>query len=196
MIKLPSTALSALVISLFLLSSIQAWQKGSVSSASSAERKLDHIERNGALDHPDPAPTVLSEQEVNAYLASGSVQLPAGVQSLKLEGNSGNVIGRTRVDFDKLREGTRNANPLLSLFSGVHDVVITAQAQGSRGQGVVRVQQVWFDGTEIPRFVVQLFAEKYLTPRYPGVGMDSNFKLPSRIDTAVVGQHMVTVVQK
>ena len=135
MIKLPSTAPSALVISLFLLSSIQAWQKGSVSSASSAERKLDHIERNGALDHPDPAPTVLSEQEVNAYLASGSVQLPAGVQSLKLEGNSGNVIGRTRVDFDKVREGTRNANPLLSLFSGVHDVVITAQAQGSRGRG-------------------------------------------------------------
>jgi hypothetical protein len=196
MMNLPSTALFALVISSVLLTSIQAWEKDSVAAARTAERKVEHIEQNGASEHPDPAPTQISELEVNAFLASGSVEFPAGVQSLKLEGDAGNVIGRARVDFDKVRAGARNPNPLLSLFSGVHDVVITAQAQGSHGQGVVRVQQVWFDGTEIPRFVVQMFAEKYLTPRYPGIGMDSTFKLPARIDSAVVGQHVVTVVQK
>jgi hypothetical protein len=85
---------------------------------------------------------------------------------------------------------------MLSLFTGIHDVVVTAQASGSGGKGTVIVDKVWFDGTEIPRFVVQMFVEKYLAPRYPGVGMESKFPLPDRIDSAVIGSHVLTVIQK
>jgi hypothetical protein len=161
-----------------------------------AESKFAHIQSNGALAHPDPTPTQLTESEVNSYLASGTLELPPGVDRLRVEGTSGNVIGRARVDFDNLRAGTRNPSPMLALFTGVHDIVVTAQAHGAAGQGIVRVDKVWLDGNEIPRFVVQLFADKYLAPRYPGVGMESKFPLPQRIDTAVVGQHVLTVVQK
>jgi hypothetical protein len=188
-------ALCVVTTSLFLLASVEGAEKANT-AVLSAESKLKHIQRNGADAHPDPSPTQLTESELNAYLASDALELPAGVESVRLEGAVGNVVGRARVDFDKVRAGTKNPSPLLSLFTGVHDVVVTAEAQGSLHQGVVRVERVWFDGSEIPRFVVQMFAEKYLAPRYHGVGMESKFPLPHRIESAVVGQHVLTVVQK
>jgi hypothetical protein len=41
-----------------------------------------------------------------------------------------------------------------------------------------------------------MFVEKYLQPKYPGVGLDSKFALPARIDTATVGLHKLTITQK
>ena len=63
-------------------------------------------------------------------------------------------------------------------------------------RSIVHVDSVSLDGVEIPRFVLQLFVEKYLQPKYPNVGLDSRFGLPDRIDTAIVGQHRLTVAQK
>jgi hypothetical protein len=162
----------------------------------SAEQKLNHIHQNGQLPNPDPHPTELTEQEVNAYLASGKVHLPAGVESLRLVGTPGIITARCRVDFDRVRAGSSNSNPLLGLFSGVHDVVVEAQAAGSNHQGRVHVNSVVIDEMEVPRFILQLFVEKYVTPRYPGVGLDSTFTLPDKIETATVGLHKVTVVQR
>jgi hypothetical protein len=160
------------------------------------ERKLQHIENNSAAAHPDPAPTVFTEVEVNAYLASGGVILPQGVQSVHLQGQSGVVTATTRVDFDRLKAGQNSSNPLLSIFSGVHDVVVNADAHGAGGQGFVHVNSVSIDDVDVPRLVLQLFVEKYLQPKYPGVGLDSRFTLPDRIDTATVGLHNLTITQK
>ncbi|MFY9558630.1 MAG: hypothetical protein WAQ52_00210 [Terriglobales bacterium] len=162
----------------------------------SAEQKFDHIHQNGQQPRPDPHPTELTEQEVNAYLASGKVRLPTGVESLHLAGTPGVVTATCRVDFDRVRAGRANANPLLRLFSGVHDVVMEAQTAGSNHQGRVHVNSVAIDGMEVPRFVLQMFVEKYVTPRYPGVGLDSTFALPDKIETATVGHHKLTIVQR
>jgi len=162
----------------------------------SMERKLKHIEANGRSSRPDETPTVFTEPEVNAYLASDNVRLPAGVQSVKLEGEDGVITGNARVDFDRIREGAHSSNPLLSVFSGVHDVVVIAHAHGAGGRGQVHVDLVSIDNIEVPRFVLQLFVEKFLQPKYPELGLDSQFKLPDRIDTATVGHHELTVTQK
>jgi hypothetical protein len=106
------------------------------------------------------------------------------------------VTGTARVDFDQLKAGRRSSNPLLSVFTGIHEVVVVAHAQGAGGQGFVNVDSVSLDGVDIPRFVLQMFAEKYLQPKYPNVGLDSRFALPNRIDTARVGVHTLTVTQK
>ena len=58
------------------------------------------------------------------------------------------------------------------------------------------MDSVSLDGVEVPQFVLRLFVEKYITSRYPNVGIDSQFKLPDRIDSALVGPHQVTLVQK
>jgi hypothetical protein len=60
----------------------------------------------------------------------------------------------------------------------------------------VQVNSVTIDGIEVPNFVLELFVDRYVTPRYPGVGVDSTFALPDKIETATVGQHKLTIVQR
>jgi hypothetical protein len=158
--------------------------------------KLDYIHRNGQKSHPDQRPTQLTEDEVNAYFASGRVKLPAGVDSVRLTGEPGAITGKSRVDFDKIKSGPGNSNPLLSFFSGVHNIVVNAEAYGSNYQGHVHVNSVLIDGIEVPHFALELFVEKYVTSKYPGVALDSTFRLPSKIETATVGSHVLTVVQR
>ena len=165
-------------------------------AVASMDRKLQRIGTNGGSAHPDQTPTEFTEEEVNSYIASGRIQLPAGVQSVKFQGEPGIITANTRVDFDQLKAGRNSSNPLLSVFSGSHDVVVQAHAHGSGGQGIVQVDTVSLDGVEIPRFVLQLFVEKYLRPKYPNIGLDSRFALPDRIDTATVGRHKLTITQK
>jgi hypothetical protein len=165
------------------------------SSAASMERKLEHIKTNSALVRPNPAPTEFTEQEVNAYVASGDVKLPAGVQAVTFQGEPGIITGNARVDFDQLRTG-RGSNPLLSIFGGTHDVVVVAHAYGAGGKGFVHVDSVLLDGVEIPPFVLELFVEKYLRPKYPNLGIDSQFPLPDRVDAAAVELHKLVLTQK
>jgi hypothetical protein len=177
-----------------------SWSQTKSSSNSShvanTERKLQHLESNGAQAHPDPAPTEFTEQEINAYFASGNVGLPTGVQSVVFQEQPEVVVGSSRVDFDQLKAGKNSYNPLLSVFSGLHDVVVTAHAYGAHGRGLVHVDSVSIDGVEVPRFVLELFVEKYLKPRYPNIGIDSRFALPARVDAATLGLHKVTITQK
>jgi hypothetical protein len=161
-----------------------------------AQAKLQHIEKNAELAHPDRTPTEMTEREVNGYFAARKVKLPAGVESVTFQAQPGIITASCRVDFDQVKAGRHSSNPLLSLFSGVHDVVVVANASGTAGQGLVDVQSVSLDGVEVPRFVLEIFVEKYLTPKYPNVGLESRFALPDKIDTAVVGEHKIVVIQK
>lgn len=164
--------------------------------ADSMQAKIDYIEQNGTKSAPNQTPTVMSEDEVNAYLASGRVQLPQGVNKVRLQGQSGRVDAFLTVDFDKIREGQHSSNPLLGLFSGIHNVTVESDAVGAGRLGKVHVKTVSLDGTEIPHIALQYFVEKYITAKYPNVGLDSQFQLPDKIDTATVGYHKVTVTQK
>jgi hypothetical protein len=189
-------AVLLLLIYVVVLSDGASKQTAPSSAAQRLQRKLDHIQQNGARPHPDPTPTVLTEEEINAYLASRAVRLPNGVQSVRLQGTPGVIAGTSRVDFDKLTEGKRSANPLLNVFTGVHDVAATAHASGNGGVAQIQVDTVSLDGVEIPRVALEYFVNRYVKPKYPGVGLDTRFTMPSRIDSATVGQHQLTIVQK
>jgi hypothetical protein len=179
-----------------LLAATSGAPQNAGSPVDSMERKLQYVQQNGAQTTPDPKPTEFTEQEVNAYVASGRVKLPAGVQSVRFEGQPNVVHGIARVDFDQLKAGRNSSNPLLSVFSGVHDVLVVAQARGVNHTGYVEVQSVSLDNVEIPRFVLQVFVQKYLQPKYPNIGLNSQFALPVKVDTATVGQSKVTITQK
>lgn len=165
--------------------------------AASMQAKLDAIEHNGESRSPRRMTTQFSENEVNAYLNSGAVKIPEGVHNLRLVGDEGIVIGTARADFDEIKAGRRGSiNPLLALFSGVHDIRVSAHAVGRDGTGVVDVDSVEIDGTAVPRVAIELFVDHYLKTKYPEVGMHSTFNMPDRIDTATVGVHTLTVIQK
>jgi hypothetical protein len=164
--------------------------------AESMQAKLDHIRQNAQRAHPDQAPTVMTEEEVNDYISSGRIVLPQGVKKLKLEGRTGVVTAFLNVDFDEIRAGQKSANPMLSIFSGRHDVRVEADASGNGGEGKVSVRDVSIDGFSVPRMALEYFVSKYITPKYPNVGIDSQFQLPDKVDVATVGYHKLTVTQK
>jgi hypothetical protein len=169
---------------------------GSSDSRASMQRKLQHIESNGKLTHPDQRPTIFTEEEINAYLSSGAVELPSGVRSVNVQEQPGVAIANMQVDFEQVKSGINSSNPLLAIFSGVHNVIVQASAYGSTGKGFVHVNSVSLDGVQVPGFVLQLFIDKYLRPKYPQVGLDSEFNLPARIDAAVIGSRTLTITQK
>ena len=187
---------SPLISLIFVISFAGATKPGPSKNPAGMQQKIDRIEANARAAHPDQTPTTFTEQEVNAYLASDNVVLPTGVQSVKLQGAPGVITGTAQVDFDRVREGIHSSNPLLSIFSGVHEVVVVAHAHGAGHTGYVHVDSVSLDGVEVPHFVLELFVDKFLTPKYPQIGIDSQFALPDRIDTATVGEHVMTVTQK
>jgi hypothetical protein len=187
------------IIVILLLSSIclPGWQYGSQHHlADSLQRKLDHIEHNASLPHPDQTPTVATEEEINDYFAAGRVKLPQGVKAVTFAGQSGVITGVATIDFDEIQGGQKSSNPLLALFNGTHKVLVEADAGGSGGEGKVHIRNVTIDGIAVPRMALEFFVSKYLTPKYPNIGMDSTFRLPDRIDTAIIGYHKLTVTQK
>jgi hypothetical protein len=164
----------------------------------SAERKARFLQENARRPRPEPATTTLTMDELNAYVAEGGVDLPTGVERVRFRSVPAVVTAAARIDFDKLTASRRSSNPLMAmLFTGVHDVVIAAQATGSRGIGSVRVEFMSIDDVRVPRAAMQFLIDHYLKPRYgPNLGLDSTFRLPARIDTAVVGSNQVTVTQR
>lgn len=173
-----------------------AQQNTSRAAADRLGAKLDHIRSNGEQSHPDQNPTVLAEEEINSYFAEGRVKLPSGVQKASYLLQPGIVTADTRVDFDQLKAGRSSSNPLLSIFSGVHNVQAIAHATGSGGIGRVHIDSVALDNAEIPRFLLKIFLEKFVQPKYPRVSLDSEFKLPAKIDLATIGEHKLTLTQK
>src|SRR5256885_1114517 len=95
--------------------------------------RLHHIQQNGISATPDTAPTVLPDTEGNAYFAAGRVKLPASVQQLRYATSPGSVNAVARIDFDALTQDSTSNNPLLSLFSGIHDVRVIADASAEAG---------------------------------------------------------------
>src|SRR5947209_13936463 len=128
---------------------------GSHRLADSMQRKLDHIQQNGERSSPDRAATVLTEDEVNDYFAAGRMKLPQGVKKVAFHGQSGVVTALTTVDFDEIRAGQHSMNPLLSIFSGTHDVRVEAEAAAAGGVGKVHIRTVSIDSVEVPRMALE-----------------------------------------
>lgn len=164
--------------------------------AKSAQRKFDYIRANAARPNPDQRATILTENEINAWLASGSAQLPEGVKKLQFHGEPGVINATALVDFDEITAHQRSFNPLLSLFTGTHRVEATAQAQGSGGEAHIHIQSVSLDGVAIPRSALEFFVDHYIRPKHPEIGLDTEFKLLYRIDLATVGARQLTLTQK
>ena len=164
--------------------------------ADSLQKKIDHIEQNAQAAHPDPIPTILTEDEINDYFAAGRVKLPQGVKKVTFRGQSGVVTALAVIDFDEIKQGQHTSNPLLSIFNGTHNVSIEADAVGIAGKGKVHVRTVTIDGIEVPRMALEFFVNKYIKPKYPNLGIDSEFQLTDKIDAATVGYHKLTVTQK
>ena len=174
----------------------QSKQSSSATKAAAdrMQQKLDYLKQNSEKPKPDERLTSLAEDEINAYFAEGRVKLPEGLERIIFKIAAGNVTSDMTVNFDTLT--AHSSNPLLSLFSGIHQVQVRAHGEGSGGVARAHIDSVSLDGSEIPRFVLQMFVERMLQPKYPQASLDPTFKLPERIDLVTLGEHKATVTQK
>ncbi len=163
----------------------------------SMSKKIAALERNASTPHTQPQTTTITQDELNAYLSEGGVEIPKGLSNVRIEFLPGVVHTSSQVDFDQLSEGRGGGNPIFSaLFSGTHDVEAEGQASGFGGQGTVTIQSVKLDGVSIPRSALQYLIQHYVKPKYPNAGLTSTFALPDNIETAVVQQAQVALTQK
>jgi len=74
---------------------------------------------------------------------------------------------------------------------------IAARAAAANGIATIHVDSVALDGVQVPRLILQYFADRFLRPKYgDAVGLDSTFPLRHRIDTAIPGNGLVTITQR
>ncbi len=193
-----SKAAIALLTAVLLLSSALLAKQAKHSAAFlSMEKKVDILDANAQKPPQTPQNTDITQDELNAYLAEGGVDMPKGIESAKIDMKPAVVHATATVNFDTLAEGHGGGNPIFSaLFSGTHDVEAQAQASGAQGQGTVIVDWVKLDGVQVPRAALEYLVQHYVKPKYPNAGMTTKFPLPDRVDMAVVSQGKVTLTQK
>ena len=162
----------------------------------SMEQKIAYLKANAAKAHPDPKPVEITESEANAFLNEGGVRLPAGVSNVRLVAHPGQIDAHALVDFDVVMQHRGANNPLAGMFTGRHDVHAVSDARGDYGDGVIHIQSVDLDGVEIPQWALEWFVGRYVTPRYPNLGITSTFKLPLRIDSAEIETGKVRLEQR
>jgi hypothetical protein len=162
----------------------------------SMQEQIAHLQKNASRSVPDSKPTIITQDEANAYFAEGGVKLPKGVNSLRLTATPGVLDAHAQVDFDAITQKARTSNPLLAVFTGLHEVHAIAQAMGAHGTGSITVQHLYLDNLEVPQIALQFFVDRYLKQKYPNVGLTSTFKLPLRIESATVESGRVSLVQK
>lgn len=163
----------------------------------SMDKKVEILQANAQRPPAQPQNTPITQDELNAYLAEGGVDLPKGVQEVKIDMKPAVVHTLATVDFDTISEGHTGNNPIFSaLFSGTHDVEAQAQASGANGTATIIVDWVKLDGVQVPRSALEYLIQHYVKPKYPNAGMTTTFPLPARIDMAVVNQGTVTLTQK
>lgn len=192
---IPSVLLLVLLGSIAVASQ-QASARHFSSKAQGFQNKLDVLERNAQSNPVQRRSTQINADEVNAWFGEGGYKLPQGVEKVVFHSIPETIQADATVDFDAVKEGRRNLNPLLSVFSGVHDVQVTAKGSADNGTGHVSIQTVSIDGVDVPRLALEMFVNKYLKPKYPDVGLDNDFKMPDRIDTATVGNDNALLTQR
>lgn len=186
----------AIVASLCAHVAAQSATKHFSAPAQHFQDKLNFIERNANSNPVQRRSTQINADEVNAWFREGGYKLPQGVEKVVFHSQPDTIIADTTVDFDAVKQGKRNLNPLLSMFSGVHEVQVAATASAQNGQGHVVIQSVSIDGVDVPHLALELFVSKYVTPKYPNVGLDNQFEMPDRIDSATVGNDNALLNQK
>ena len=195
-------AIDRFFLALFWLSLIGASvyaapAKGSKALADSMEKKIDSVRQNGAKEKPDKRTTVFNQDEINAYFAERRLKMPEGVRSVTFALTPGQVVSRSRIDFDDITRERRTRNPLMYLFTGLHNVeVVASTSSPGAGNVHVTVESVVIDGVAVPRMALQFFVDRFVSPKYPNVGLDRDYKLPSKMDSVVIGQGKGTVTQK
>jgi hypothetical protein len=164
-------------------------------------QKVAAITLIGARPVKQARRTIITENEVNAYLAlDAAADLPAGVidPSVAILG-TGRVSGRAIVDLDAVRKSSNPTSMLdpMSYLTGRLPISATGVLTTSHGVGRFQLESATVSDVPVPKMILQQIVGYYSrTPEQPGgIGLDDPFALPARIREIQVERGQAIIVQ-
>jgi hypothetical protein len=165
------------------------------------KQKVATITAHGEKAINQPRKTILTESEVNSYLAfDAKEQLPAGVVEPWVTAlGPGRVSGRAVVDLDAVRKSknpTSLLDPMNYLF-GRLPVTATGTLTTSNGVGRFALESASAGSIPIPKMLLQEIISHYSRTREnpSGLSLDDPFALPARIREIQVERGQAIIVQ-
>src|SRR4051812_11577967 len=194
---------SVLVCTLGLaaFASLRADVRASKRDAASLKQKVAAITAHGEKPSNGARRTVLTENEVNSYLAyEAGEQIPVGVvePSIAVVG-AGRLSGRAVVDLDAVRKQKAPTSLLdpMNYLMGRLAVTAIGTLKTSNGVGHFELESSSVGSVPIPKILLQEIVTYYSrTPEKPGgIGLDDPFALPARIREIQVDRGQAIIVQ-
>jgi len=184
------------------------WSISAAADAGAARRDADvlkqkvaTINQRAAKPVGQPQRTMLTESEVNAYLALDShSDLPVGVvdPSVAILG-PGRLWGRAVVDLDAVRQEKKPTSLLdpRRFLTGRLPVIATGTLRTANGIGRFELESATVGGVPLPKLLLQEIVSYYSrTSNSPGgFSLDDPFQLPARIREIQVEPGRAIVVQ-
>jgi hypothetical protein len=185
----------------FLVAVLHGDVRTSKKDAALLKQKVATITEHGEKAMKEPRKTILTESEVNSYLAfDAKEQLPAGVVEPWVTAlGPGRVSGRAVVDLDAVRKSknpTSLLDPMNYLF-GRLPVTATGTLKTSNGVGRFELESASAGSIPIPKMLLQEIISHYSRTREnpSGLSLDEPFALPSRIREIQVERGQAIIVQ-
>jgi len=193
---------TAVVAAAFAASiAVSAEVRGSKRDAEVLKQKIAAITAFGERPSRQARRTIMSEQEVNAYLVyEAGPDLPPGVvdPTLTILG-TGRLAGRAVVDLDAVRK-QKNPTSLLDpvyYLTGRLPVTATGVLRTSQGVGRFVLESAGVGSVPIPKIVLQEIVGYYSrSPDKPdGISLDDPFLLPAAIREIQVERGRAIIIQ-
>src|SRR5690606_29908822 len=177
-----------------------AAQDASRALADGAREKIEAIVAAGERPRAAPLRTMLTEAEINAYLAvHGPEVLPSAVARPEVRiGADGRVQARSTVDLDAVRKARpRGWRDPLAYVAGSVEVVASGRIEADRGVGRAEIESATVGGVTVPTVVVRELVQFFTTndERPGGIDLAQPFEMPASIQRVIVERGRVTIVQ-
>jgi len=163
--------------------------------------KVSGIVERGLAANASSAATVVTEREVNAYLAyDSSADIPAGIASPRLVIHGDRRVSATAiVDLDAVRERHKSTGLFdpMNYVSGKLPVAAAGLLDAREGLARFTLESATVSGVPIPKMVLEEVVAYYTrSPQFPqGIDIDDPFPLPARIRKIDVRRGEALVVQ-
>lgn len=192
---------AVIVVCLGAAIALQADARASKRDAALLKQKMATIAQAGTRSAKQPRLTIVTENEVNAYLVyDAAPDLPAGVvdPSVAILG-PGRLSGRAVVDLDAVRKANKPTSLLdpMSYLAGRLPITVVGVLTTSNGVGRFQLESASIGTVPMPKIVLQQIVGYYSrTPENPGgIGLDDPFALPARIREIQVQRGQAIIVQ-
>ena len=169
--------------------------------AATAKQKVAILSKNGETPSKIPRRTIVSEAEVNSYLAyEAREQIPVGLVEPYIAGlGPGRLSVRAIVDLDAVRKQKAPTSLLdpMNYLMGRLAVTAIGTLKTANGVGQLGLESARIGSLPIPKILLQEIVSYYSrTPEKPaGIGLDDRFELPAHIREIHVQRGQAIIVQ-